>query len=342
MLNALPYFLYFVVLAPLLLGQQLGSGWTFLTPVALFGAVGALDMLVGRSKAGGLPGTESPAYSFAPMLWLPFQLAMIVWLLLMVSRHEMAVLEIIGMTLSIGTICGAIGIVFAHEFTHRISWLERRIADALMVTVTYHHFCVEHVHGHHRTVGSRDDPATARLNESFYRFFPRATWGGLISAWHIESERMRQRRRGPYGWRNRVLSGLVTQAFMYVAVGFIFGWSAIGVLAGIGLVAIFYLEVINYMEHYGLERRLRDNGRLEPMGPQHSWDDDHRLSSWLLLNLTHHADHHMRPGEPYQCLEMVEGAGKLPFGYATSFLIALIPPIWFRMMNPKVKILNAD
>jgi alkane 1-monooxygenase len=335
--HALPFFLYVVVLAPLLLGQQLGGGWTFLTPVALFGVIGALDLVVGRGRTGGYAQADSPAHRLAPMLWLPVQLALIVWLLWMVSRDALSILEIIGMTVSVGAIGGAVGIVFAHELTHRMSWLERRLADALMVSVTYHHFCVEHVHGHHRTVGTREDPATARLNESFYRFFPRATIGGLTSAWRLEVKRMRRRGRSPYSWRNRVLTGLITQGLMYVAAGLIFGWPAVFVVAGIGLAAVFQLEVINYLEHYGLERRTRADGRLEPMGPHHSWDDDHRLSSWFLINLTHHADHHMRPGERYQCLEQVEGAGKLPFGYATSFLFVLVPPIWFRMMNPRVE-----
>ncbi|MBR46158.1 MAG: alkane 1-monooxygenase [Rhodospirillaceae bacterium] len=339
--HALPFFLYIVVLAPVLLGHQLGDGWTFLTPLGLFGGLGALDMIIGRGKTGGYTDAHSPAHRLAPMLWLPFQLALIVWLLFMVSRHELTILEIIGMTLSVGAIGGAVGIVFAHELTHRMSWLERRLADALMVSVTYHHFCVEHVHGHHRTVGTPKDPATARLNESFYRFFPRATIGGLISAWHLEVKRMRRRGRGPFTWRNWVLSGLIAQAAMYAVAGLIFGWPAIFVLAGVGLAAVFQLEVINYLEHYGLERRRSADGRLEPMGPHHSWDDDHRLSSWFLVNLTHHADHHMRPGEPYQRLEQVEGAGKLPFGYATSFLFVLVPPVWFRMMNPRVEALKA-
>jgi len=275
------------------------------------------------------------------MLWLPVQVALIIWLLWELAANSLTPLEIIGMTLSIGAVSGAVGIVFAHELTHRMSWLERRIADALMVSVTYHHFCIEHVHGHHRTVGTKEDPATARLNESFYRFFPRATLGGLTSAWRLEAMRMRRRRRSPFNWRNRVLTGLIAQAVMYIAAGFAFGWIAVPVLAGIGLGAIFQLEVINYLEHYGLERRPLDNGRLEPLAPHHSWDDDHRLSSWLLVNLTHHADHHMRPGERYQRLGMVEGSGKLPFGYATSFLFVLVPPIWFRMMNPRVQAIRA-
>jgi alkane 1-monooxygenase len=107
------------------------------------------------------------------------------------------------------------------------------------------------------------------------------------------------------------------------------------------LAAVVQLEVINYLEHYGLERRTLDNGRLEPLAPHHSWDDDHRLSSWLLVNLTHHADYHRRPGERYQRLGMIEGAGKLPFGYATVFLFVLVPPLWFRLMNPRVEAMRS-
>jgi alkane 1-monooxygenase len=134
--------------------------------------------------------------------------------------------------------------------------------------------------------------------------------------------------------------GLIAQAIMYVLAGFTVGWIAVPVLAGIGLAAVFQLEVINYLEHYGLERRPLDNGRLERLGPHHAWDDNHLLSIWLLANLTHHADHHMRPGERYQRLGMVEGAGMLPAGYAAAFLIVLIPPLWFRIMNPRVQALR--
>ena len=341
MLHALPFFLYIVVLVPVLLGHQLGGGWTFLTPVVLFGVIGALDMLIGRGETGGFVKADSPIHRIAPMLWLPIQVALIFWLLWEFALGRLTPLEIFGMTLSIGAVSGAVGIVFAHELTHRINWFERFVADILMVSVTYHHFCIEHVHGHHRTVGTKEDPATARLNESFYRFFPRATLGGLVSAWELEAMRMRRRKRSPYHWRNRVLTGLIAQAAMYIAAGFAFGWLAVPVLAGVGLAAVFQLEVINYLEHYGLERRPLDNGRLEPLAPHHSWDDDHRFSSWLLVNLTHHADHHMRPGERYQRLGMVEGAGKLPFGYATSFLFVLVPPLWFRLMNPRVQAMRA-
>ena len=341
MLHALPFYIFIVVLAPILLGHQLGGGWTFLTPVGLFGVLGILDLLIGRGETGNYSNAETPIHRLAPMLWLPIQVALIIWLLWSIARGHLTALEIAGMTVSIGAVSGAVGIVFAHELTHRMPGLERRIADVLMISVSYHHFCIEHVHGHHRTVGTREDPATARFGESFYRFFPRALCGGLASAWRLEGARMRRRKHSRYNIRNRVLMGILAQAAMYITAGFAFGWLAVPVLAGVGLAAVFQLEVINYLEHYGLERRPLDNGHLEPMAPHHSWDDDHRLSSWLLINLTHHADHHMRPGERYQRLGMVEGAGKLPVGYATVFLLVLIPPLWFRIMNPRVEALRA-
>jgi len=152
---------------------------------------------------------------------------------------------------------------------------------------------------------------------------------------------MRRLGRGRFNWRNRVLTGLIAQVLVYILVGLIFGWPAIFILAGVGLTAVFQLVVINYLEHYGLERRQRDNGCLEPASAHHSWDDDHRLSSRLLINLTHHADHHLYAGERYQRLNMVVGAGKLPFGYATSFVVVLVPSLWFQMMNPRVESLKA-
>ena len=248
--HALPFFLFLVVLASILLGHQLGGGWTFITPIGLFGVLGGLDMLIGRGETGGYTKAESPVHRLAILLWLPIQAALIVWLLWSLAADRLTPLEIVGMTLSIGTVSGAIGIVFAHELTHRMVWFERRVADALMLSVSYHHFCIEHVHGHHRTVGTKEDPATACLNESFYRFFPRTTLGGFASAWRLEAERMRRRKRSPYHWRNRVLAGVVAQAAMYAAVGLIFGWLAVPVLAGVGLAAVFQLEVINYLDRH--------------------------------------------------------------------------------------------
>jgi len=170
--------------------------------------------------------------------------ALVVRLLWSLAHNHLTPLEIVGVTVSIGAVSGAIGIVFAHELTHRMSWSERRIADALMVSASYHHFCVEHVHGHHRTVGTKGDPATARRNESFYSLFPCATLGGFASAWCLEAARLCRRKRSLFQWRNRLLAGVVAQAEMHAVAGLIFGWLAVPVLASIRLAAVFQLEVI--------------------------------------------------------------------------------------------------
>lgn len=337
MLRALPYFASYALIGAVVAGYQLGGGWTFLTLVVLFAGIGVVDVIVGPTPSREPAGGESFLYPLAPALWAPLQLGLIGWTLWVITREPLTPLEMAGMIVSTGALSGALGITIAHELTHRASRIERLLADTLMVSVTYHHFVVEHVHGHHRTVATPEDPATARYGQSFYGFLPQTLYGGLISAWHLEAARLRRRKRPVIHWRNRVLMGLIAEAALYVVVGLVFGWLGAVSLAAIGFVALFQLEVINYLEHYGLERRRLADGRWERIGPQHSWDSGHRLTGWLLVNLPRHADHHLRPGERYQNVRLVEGAAQLPFGYATMFPIVLFPPLWFRVMNPRVE-----
>lgn len=333
MLRALPHFLPLSFPALVVLGWWLGGWWTFLTLGFLFGIIGTLDLISGRDA------TPAPAVSFlhriAPMLWMPVQLGMIVWVLIVTTNGSLSAVEIIGMTISTGSLAGAYGITIAHELTHKAERIERFFADALLTSVTFHHFVVEHVNGHHRDVGTPADPATAKLGQSFYAFFPQTLFKGAAYAWGLEAQRLKRRDMPVLHWRNRVFMGALAEAAMFVAAGFVFGWLGVVILAGIGLVAIFQLEVINYIEHYGLVRAKLENGRFERVAAKHSWDDDHRLTNWLLYNLPRHADHHLRPGERYQVLTVPEGVPKLPWGYTTAFTVALIPPLWFRIMNPR-------
>ena len=169
----LPYFLYLILLVPVVIGFELGGFWTYLTPLYLFGLIGVLDLLVGRKNASNLEQKYTLISRMVPICWLPVQLGLIVWLLLVAKSGQYSIFELIGLTLSVGFVCGAVGIVCAHELIHRKHWLEHRIANVFMISVFYYHFCIEHVYGHHRKVGTFNDPATARLGESFYRFFLR-------------------------------------------------------------------------------------------------------------------------------------------------------------------------
>jgi alkane 1-monooxygenase len=234
-----------------------------------------------------------------------------------------------------GIIGGAIGITFAHELVHRRQPFERALGEMLLAAVSYTHFAIEHVHGHHRHVTTPHDPATARLGESFYRFLPRTFTGSLASAWRLEVERLARRGQGAYSPSNRMLRYGFTQVVLYLSVWVIFGATGAAVFAGQAVVAFSLLEVINYIEHYGLVRKEVAPGEYERVAARHSWDSSYRFSNWLLINLARHADHHCAAAKRYQSLELPADAPQLPAGYATMFLLALVPPLWFKVMNPR-------
>jgi alkane 1-monooxygenase len=242
--------------------------------------------------------------------------------------------ELVAAAASIGLMTGGVGITYAHELTHRTNRFERALAEILMTSTLYGHFCIEHVAGHHVNVATPKDPVTARFGESFYAFLPRAVTGSLASAWRIQ--RLRLQRRGlpvfhvsNAFWRY----GLAYAAYLggAYALGGAFGVELFLVQA---VVAVLLHESINYVEHYGLMRRPLGGGRFEPVQPHHSWNSSRRITSWFQINLQRRSDLAKR----YPALRRHdEGeAPQLPFGHPAMLLIALAPPLWFRMMDPRV------
>jgi alkane 1-monooxygenase len=192
------------------------------------------------------------------------------------------------------------------------------------------------VYGHHRYVATPRDPATARFGESFYRFFPRTLAGSVVSALEIENERVRRRYGRALHPANRMLRYALVQLALYSMIGFVFGWLGVVVLAGQSAVAILELETINYVEHYGLMRRETSPGVFERVQPWHSWDAHYRVSNWLLINLARHADHHGIASRRYPALQAEPSTPQLPAGYGAMFLLALVPPLWRKVMDPRV------
>lgn len=206
-----------------------------------------------------------------------------------------------------------------------------------MTSVSYTHFCVEHVLGHHRNVATPDDAASARYEEPFWTFWARCVPASLFSAWRLE--RTRAAKKGFSKWslhdrRNRYPLVLM---LVYTGVWAWLGWRGVLDLAIVGFVAFTILEAINYVEHYGLSRERLDSGRYERVRPQHSWNSPHRVSNALLFNLARHSDHHYMASRPYDRLRHHENVPQLPAGYATMLLASLVPPLWFRIMNPRVE-----
>lgn len=341
MLQALPYLLGFVMPALVVGSAMQGGWWTFAPVLFLYGVLPAVDAVAGLNTAN--PGREDLPrlednfwFRLITWLWVPAQLALLVWGLVTVAGNDLTLLERIGLTVSVGLTTGAIGITFAHELIHRSGAMERALGEVLLASVSYTHFCIEHVHGHHRHVATPLDPATARFGESIFSFYPRTVGGGLKSACRIEVDRLARRDRPWWHPTNRMLRYALTQIVTYAAVGWWFGAMGVAYFAGQAVVAFSLLEVINYVEHYGLERRQVAPQRYERVMPWHSWNSSHRVSNWLLINLARHSDHHHVAAKRYQALEHLDTAPQLPAGYGTMFVVALVPPVWRRIMDPKV------
>jgi len=231
-----------------------------------------------------------------------------------------------------GLMIGMVGTIPAHELTHRtwdpVSMLIGRWLLAFSLDTS---FAVEHVYGHHRYVATAVDPATAPRGRSVYHHVLASTWSGNASAWRIEVERLRRRRRGPWSPRNAVLRGHLMSLALLAGASALGGWSAAAFFTACALWGKALLEIVNYMEHYGMVRSPD-----APVKPRHSWNTNRRISSWTLFNLTRHSHHHAQGEVPYHALRPLPGAPTMINGYLTTIVVALLPPLWHRLMTPKV------
>lgn len=312
----------------------------WLTPVVLFGVLPLLDVAIGKD-ASNPPGSimatlESDRYyRWCTFLYLPLQFATLIWACVQWRSGTLTPLDSFGLAVSVGLV-GGVGINTAHELGHKSEKLERWLAKIALAQTCYGHFYVEHNRGHHVRVATPEDPASARLGESFWAFLPRTVYGSLLSAWRIEARRLSLRRQPVFSIQNNVLNAWALSLVFYGALLAVFGigilpWLLIQVVIGFSL-----LEVVNYLEHYGLARRRREDGSYEPCAPEHSWNSDNVVSNVLLYHLQRHSDHHAHPSRRYQTLRSFDTAPELPSGYASLILLALCTPLWRRVMDPRV------
>ncbi|WP_431634928.1 alkane 1-monooxygenase [Dyella sp. KULCS107] len=241
----------------------------------------------------------------------------------------------LGWVVSTGVIGGVLAINPAHELIHKSTRWEPLLGGVLLTSVGYAGFKVEHVRGHHLHVATPEDSSSARLGESVYAFVPRALWRNVRNAWRLEAQRLRGRGRSPWSWRNEMVAWTALWLVLMAVFAWAGGWRALAFFLLQGVIAAATLEVINYVEHYGLERRLIAPGRYERVTHRHSWNAPQRYTNWLLFNLQRHSDHHAVARRRYQVLRHHDDSPQLPAGYATMFVLALVPPLWRRVMNPR-------
>lgn len=248
---------------------------------------------------------------------------------------ELLPYEQLGLVLSVGIVLGTNGINVAHELGHRIKRSEQFLAKLLLMPSLYMHFFIEHNLGHHKHVGTLEDSATARKNQSVYSFWWSSVTGQLISAVKIQRHLLKLNQVGYFSLKNELLWFALIQLGYLMVVLWIFGSAGLFYALAFALVAVLLLETINYIEHYGLMRELKGE-RYERVTPAHSWNSNHVIGRMVLYELTRHSDHHHRASKKYQVLESIEESPQLPYGYTTSMVIALLPPIWFSLMNRRL------
>ena len=275
-------------------------------------------------------------YRYCTYLYLPLQYAGFVFGCWLWVSQPMGGAERFALAATLG-IVGGVGINAAHELGHKRPSIERTLAKVALAQSFYGHFYTEHNHGHHIRVATPEDPATARFGEGYWRFLPRSVFGSLRSA--VRYEKARLGRRGLSWWNvrhNNVLSAWLMSVALYAAVIAVFGWSIAPWLVVQAALAIMFLEGANYIEHYGLLRRSRSGGGYERVAPEHSWNSNHVCSNVFLYNLQRHSDHHANPLRRYQTLRSMPDAPQLPAGYAVLIILSLVPPLWRRIMDPRL------
>ena len=250
-----------------------------------------------------------------------------------VGTHQLDWFGLIGLTLALGLVNGS-AINVGHELGHKNSVLEHWLAKAVLALVGYGHFYIEHNKGHHRHVATPEDPASARFGESIYQFARREIPGAWRRAWETERSRLTRKGKKCWSWENQILQPLGLTLLLYGILVAVFGVIIVPFLIAQAAVGWLQLTLANYIEHYGLLRLKMPDGRYERCRPEHSWNSNHLISNFVLLHLQRHSDHHANPLRRYQSLRNFKGNPQLPAGYPVMYLLALVPPLWRRVMDP--------
>ncbi|HEY0917488.1 MAG TPA: alkane 1-monooxygenase [Solimonas sp.] len=328
-----------LISAALALSTGMGLFW-WLTPVVIYGVLPLLDRLVGEDRVNAPESAVAALendryYRMATFLFIPVQYICLIGGAWLAVSGGLPALDILGLAVSVGLVSGA-GINTAHELGHKRENLERWLARITLAPAMYGHFYVEHNRGHHVRVATPEDPASSRLGESFYAFWPRSVWGSLTSAWHLEKVRLERQGKSVWNWRNDNLQSWAMTLVLFGALALWLGPIVLPFLIFQGFIGFSLLEVVNYLEHYGLVRQKEASGRYERCKPEHSWNSNHTVTNLMLYHLQRHSDHHANPMRRYQALRHFEQAPQLPSGYAGMIVVAMIPPLWRSLMDKRV------
>ena len=265
------------------------------------------------------------------------QYFLLIYFLFSLQEVGLTRIDYTGRIISMGLLCGIFGINVGHELGHRANPFEQFLAKALLLTSLYLHFFIEHNKGHHKRVATNEDPASARLGENLFAFYPRTIFFSFISAWQIANKEVKRKGHRVLSWHNEMIQFTFIQLVMLLLIGYFFGLFILGYYFIAAFIGICLLEAVNYIEHYGLSRKQIEPGKYERAMPIHSWNSNHVVGRMMLFELSRHSDHHFMASRKYQILQHHNDAPQMPTGYPGMMILAHIPPLFFYVMNKQIK-----
>ncbi len=318
-------------------------GWLGFFPVCIaFAGIPLLELLL-KPNDQNLTAIEEElvkkdvVYDYILYVFFILHLIALLCFLFTVTQASLSLLDLAGCVSSMGVLCGIFGINLAHELGHRAHKTEQFLAKTLLLSSLYMHFFIEHNKGHHKRVATKEDPASAQLNESVFHFYFRSILGSYKSAWGIANTEMKKRKLPAFHYKNEMLQFQLIQILFLTGIAILFNVQTMILFLAAAGFGIFLLESINYIEHYGLSRNSIAPGKYERPLPHHSWNSNHVLGRVMLFELSRHSDHHYLASRKYQILRHHESAPQMPTGYPGMLVLAHVPPLWFKVMNPLVE-----
>lgn len=315
--------------------------WILLAPfVVSYVFVPIVDYLIGTDRTNPpeelVPQLDQDNY-YRYLLYaaIPIHFAVVIASAYVVATEPLAIGFVVGFAVIVGMYSGS-SINTAHEIGHKNSKRERLISRIVLAVCGYGHFCIEHNMGHHRDVSTPEDPASSRMGESIYRFMLREIPGAAKRGWNAERNRLNKKGHGVFSWHNHILQSYALTLLWQGAMVVMLGWILIPFFLVHNAFAWFQLTSANYIEHYGLLREKKDNGKYERCQPHHSWNANHIFSNLLLFQLERHSDHHANPSRPYQSLRSFDNLPELPSGYTGMYWLAYHPALWFKVMDKRL------